>query len=438
MSDEFLSYMDNMPKSYYRVKAEKAYTVFNIYTQVNSSSYRKISYTDQLFYKGIDNFEYIDEEYDCLVGSYPKTKNELALVVDDCNRVNAAYLYSLGFDVDLNDLSDKKFSFEEITSKTYHYVENNDYYVYNSESQTYSKAEKTSKEFYDLSTEELQITGILRQKRSNKNPLLSNGVLYSQALEDMIIENSNASDIVLAQKSFGLTRNVLTGQPFADYHSGSVNVSAAYQLEQQLYNFGSYERVIELYYFTNSSECRHKIENYFNKYTKDETVDFSDIKFYDYLDEASQQFEGAIALMTMVLYVFAITTVIVSAILNGILTYITVHQRTNEIGLLRSMGARKKDIAMMVETESLLCGLLGGVFSIVLSILLIKPINALVTGAIYDYHFYLLSSTTFDLGGFRWWVAPIIIGVALLTALVSALIPAIVAAKKDPAKAINE
>ena len=142
--------------------------------------------------------------------------------------------------------------------------------------------------------------------------------------------------------------------------------------------------------------------------------------------------------MTSVLYVFAIISVVVSAILNAILTYISTHQRTNEIGLLRSMGARKIDIALMVETESLLTGLLGGFLSILAAILLIKPINVLVKQAIYQYNFYLLSQTTFDLGGFKWWVAPILIGLALLTALVSALIPAIIAARKDPAKAINE
>ena len=102
------------------------------------------------------------------------------------------------------------------------------------------------------------------------------------------------------------------------------------------------------------------------------------------------------------------------------------------------MGARKIDIALMVETESLLTGLLGGLLSILAAILLIKPINVLVKQAIYQYNFYLLSQTTFDLGGFKWWVAPILIGLALLTALVSALIPAIIAARKDPAKAINE
>ena len=87
---------------------------------------------------------------------------------------------------------------------------------------------------------------------------------------------------------------------------------------------------------------------------------------------------------------------------------------------------------------SILTGLLGGGLSILAAILLIKPLNVLVKRAIYQYNFYLLSSTTFDLGGFRWWVAPILIGLALVTAVISALIPAIIASRKDPAKAINE
>ena len=92
----------------------------------------------------------------------------------------------------------------------------------------------------------------------------------------------------------------------------------------------------------------------------------------------------------------------------------------------------------MVETESVICGLLGGGLSILLAILLINPVNALVTDAIYRYNFSLLSQTTFNLGSFRLWVIPIILGLALLTAIISALIPSIIAARKDPAKAINE
>ena len=142
--------------------------------------------------------------------------------------------------------------------------------------------------------------------------------------------------------------------------------------------------------------------------------------------------------MTGVLYVFAGVSVLVSAILNTILTYISVHQRTNEIGLLRSLGARRKDIGIMFETESFICGLVGSLLSILICVFFVQPINALLTTAIYRYKFYLLSNTTFTLPGFQWWVAPIMIGIGLATALLSALIPAIIASKKDPAHAISE
>ena len=142
--------------------------------------------------------------------------------------------------------------------------------------------------------------------------------------------------------------------------------------------------------------------------------------------------------MTSVLYVFAFVSVFVSAVLNAILTYISVHQRTNEIGLLRSLGARKKDIAIMVETESILSGFIGSLLSILICVLLVQPVNIMLTDAIYRYKFYLLSKTTFTLPGFQWWVAPILIGVGILTAAISAIIPALVASRKDPARAINE
>ena len=201
---------------------------------------------------------------------------------------------------------------------------------------------------------------------------------------------------------------------------------------------GAFDRVTTLYYFTKDFESRSAISDYFDKYVSDEEVDFGTLTYNDYLERVTVQFNGAILLMTSVLYAFAVISVIVSAILNAILTYISIHQRTNEIGLLRSLGARKIDIGLMVETESLIAGLFGSILSILLSIILFHPINKLLTGAIYQYKFYLLSSTTFTLPGFQWWVAPIMVGLGLLTALISALIPSIIASKKDPARAINE
>ena len=438
MSDEFLSYMGKMPKDYYYIDYDSSVTSFNIYTKVNESenTYKKVSSSN--FYKGVDNEEFLKNEYDCLTGSYPKTAHELALVVDKYNRVDGRYLNSLGFDVDISHYSEIKLSFSDIVGKKYRYVTNDTYYRYNNTENKYEVDSKSYEEFYNSSTFELTIVGILREKVESGNPLFKTGILYSPSFKEQVISDSNSSQIVIDQKSFGLSKNVLTGEEFKPIQSGSLSYSAEYVYESALYNLGVYERVVTLYYFTDNFSSRTLISNYFDKYVSSDEVDFGTLTYNDYLEKVTVQFDGAINLMTSVLYVFAAVSVFVSAVLNAILTYISIHQRTGEIGLLRSLGARKKDIWFMVETESFISGLFGGIFSIVLSVILIPPLNNLLTIAIYKYRFYLLSSTTFTLSGFQWWVAPILIGLGLLTALVSALIPAIIASKKDPAHAINE
>lgn len=438
MSENFLSYMDDMPKSYYYVTYQSSSTTFNIFAQATDTRYQQVYSTGSIFYKSVDDINFLKDQYDCLKGVMPQNENELALVVDAYNRVNVASLYSLGFDVNTSEVSETKFSFDQVIGKTYKYVANDDYYYYDEDNGIYRKVNKTSQEFYQQSDYQLTIVGILRERRDNTNALLNNGIIYTPAFEAKVLNDSKNSAILQAQLAAGLTKNVRTGQPYEDYQSGSINLSKEYQLEEDIYELGGMERVRTIYYFTKNYQSRVNIKEYFKKYVKSEEVDFSYLSYNDYLERATSQFDGALALMTNVLYVFAIISVIVSAILNAILTYISTHQRTNEIGLLRSMGARKIDIALMVETESILTGLLGGLLSILAAILLIKPLNVLVKKAIYQYNFYLLSDTTFDLGGFKWWVAPILIGLALLTAIISALIPAIIASRKDPAKAINE
>lgn len=438
MSDEFLTYMGEMPTSYYNLAYNGSVTNLNLYTKVNDTKYKKISSTSSLFYKSIDDFNYLANEYDCLKGNFPTSKNEVALVVDKYNRVSGSTLDSLGFDVDLSHYSQSKITFDNIIGKTYRYVPNNDYYYYDALSGIYKVTDKTAEQFYNDSTVELRISGILREKELSNNPLLRDGIIYNPEFQKEAIFEANNSEIVIKQKEYGLTKNVLTGLPFVDTQSGDMLYSAAYIYEGVLFAFTSFERVTTLYYFTKDFNSRGAISNYFEQYVADETIDYGSLKYNDYLERVSGQFNGAIGLMTSVLYVFAVVSVVVSAILNGILTYLSIHQRTSEIGLLRSLGARKLDIGIMVETESLMSGLIGSLVSVAFCFVLVPPVNVMLTDAIYKYKFYLLSNTTFTLPGFQPWVIPIVIGVGLLTALVSALIPAFVASRKDPARAISE
>ena len=146
MSDRFLSYMDDMPKSYYYVAYQSSSMTFNIFTQANETRYQKVSSTGSLFYKGVENLDFLKDQYDCLKGKMPTQENELALVVDAYNRVNAGSLYSLGFDVITSIATDAKISFDDIIGKTYKYVSNDEYYRYNSENDRYVVQSKTNQE----------------------------------------------------------------------------------------------------------------------------------------------------------------------------------------------------------------------------------------------------------------------------------------------------
>ena len=445
MSERFLNYMEQMPTDYYYLSYKASVTNFQLFAQVNETSYKSISSTSYYFYKGLDNEAFIKGEYDCLAGHFPTNEHEVLLVVDSCNRINGNDLKYLGFDVDTSHYSETTIDFVDIVGdgenkqpKTYKYVPVGDYFEYDSETDTYNYSSKTDQELYESSTYELRICGIIREKRNSTNPLLETGIMYTTAFLNRVIEDANTCPMVMRQLEDGLSRNVLTGEAFTDVQYGSMHYSKEYVYESLLFTFGQFERVTTLYFFTEDFASRNLIHEYYNQYVKDDTVDFSTLKYNDYLEKVTDQFDGAISLMTSVLYVFVGISVFISAVLNGILTHVSIHQRTNEIGLLRSMGARRIDIALMIETESLITGLLGGVFSVLLSLLLVDPVNILIKNAIYDYKFYLLSTTTFELGGFKWWVAPIMIGIGLVTAILSALIPSLIASRKNPAKAINE
>ncbi|MCR4911422.1 MAG: ATP-binding cassette domain-containing protein [Bacilli bacterium] len=443
MSDRFVKYMNDMPESYYKYKYNASVTNFKLYTQKTDTSYTDIS-VGSIFYKSVNSPNYNTDEYDCLSGKYPVGKNEVALIVDIYNRIDGGVLYNLGFDsslisVDPEDLTKKyPLTYDQIIGKTYQYVQNDTYYKFNTTKDKFEKAPLTNKEFYEAGILELKIVGILRQKETNLSAYYRTGVIYNQDLEDFILANAAQSEIVVKQYENGLDKSVLTGQPFTTTTSGNVQYSAEYNYENTLYSIGAVPRITTLAYFTEDFISREKINYYFNQYVPDETVDVTRITYSDYIDKVSHEFSSLMELITTVLYIFAIISVLISALLNAILTYISVHQRTNEIGLLRSLGARKKDIGMMIETESLIMGLLGGVLSVAIAAILVIPLNEGLIYLIYRWNFYLLSKTTFTLSGFQWWVAPILIGLALLTAFISALIPAVIASRKDPARAMNE
>ena len=451
MSDNFLEYMDAMPNDYYYSRYTSSTTNFNMFTSrhvyneekgLDYTDYFDVSSASSYFYKGVDDLTFLKDTYDCIAGKYATEPNEVLLVVDTYNRMSAYDLNSIGFYVDTTKYSKTSISFNDILGKKYHIVGNNDFYYNDStdpDVPLYKQVNKSDEEFFKGPGYDIEIVGILREKQTSDANLLHQGLMYSPLLLRTLKEQAEASDVLKDQRRFKETLNVFTGAPFKEIEASGMKYTIDYQLEAAIYKMGGKDLITSLYYFSKQFEDRAKISTYFHDYTQNrEEIDYSPIYINDYLGKVTEQFDGAITLMTTVLYVFVGISVFISAILNAILTYISIHQRTNEIGLLRSMGARKVDIGIMIETEAFITGIFGGLLSILLAVILVRPMNSLITNAIYQYKFYLLSSTTFNLGGFKWWIAPLLIGVGIVTSLISALIPAIVASRKKPARAINE
>lgn len=447
MSKRFLDYMADMPTETYTIQYKTSSLRMNLVTRVKDTTdqFTVVYSPSTYFYKGLDLEKFTKKNYDCIGGNYPTGEFDLAIVIDSYNRVDASILNFFGFNIDTSEKpeEDIKINFSDVIGKEFKYVSNNKIYYLDGDLYKQRNVYDTAvqQEIYNTSLTTLRISGILREKIDSDNPALNTGVIFSESFANYAVIEANSSDIVVAQKTAGKSRNVRTGAEIKGYKSGNYTYSADYEYENIIYNFGAVEEVTLLQYFTDTFANRSYIENYFNRYKNemmDPEVDFVNLSYNDYLKNVSFQFDGAISLMTSVLYVFAFVSVFVSMVLNAILTYISVHQRTSEIGLLRSLGARKIDIGFMVETESIISGLLGSLLSIILCAVLVRPINVLLTEAIYRYKFYLLSSTKFTLPGFQWWVAPIMIAIGVATAAIAALFPAIVASKKDPARAINE
>ena len=132
-------------------------------------------------------------------------------------------------------------------------------------------------------------------------------------------------------------------------------------------------------------------------------------------------------MVSYVLIGFVSISLVVSSIMIGIITYISVLERTKEIGILRSIGASKRDISRVFNAETFIVGLIAGVLGVLITVLLDIPINKIIEHA----------SGAPDIAFLRPVYAAILIGISVLLTLIAGIIPSKLAAKKDPVIALR-
>jgi putative ABC transport system permease protein len=306
----------------------------------------------------------LEKDFDLLSGEYPSGVTDIMLIVDNRNRIDASILAGLGFTTTGDE--DKMLTsikFTDIIGTEIKIVSNDNYYIKSGLGNFIpSNDYETMYNSDDCIT--LKITGIVRQKSNVVISMLGDGIVYSDKLTELVIKNASGSEIVKAQKEADY--NVMTMEPFEEgakdnilsYLGGS---SAPYMISVYPTDFDSKEKVI----------------TYIDEYNKGKSED--DIIVYtDLAKSISDLSSGIMDGITIVLIAFASISLVVSLIMICIITYTSVLERTREIGILKALGARKKDIARVFDAETCILGFFSGTMGVVIAWLLTFPANIII------------------------------------------------------------
>ena len=429
IDDDFLEYVENIdPKLINGISYARA-TSLNLLVKVNGEV-KNVSTSElamTVIPKELDDTSFINEAFDILEGREAIEYNELMLVVDSKNRVSKNVLELLGIDA-----SKEEIKFEELIGKEIKVVLNNDYYM-NFVDRYLPKSNYT--DVYDNANNiTLTIVGIARGKEDNYlgeiatnvsggeasastsgsmiNTTVGN-IIYSDKLVTKIIEINSKSEIVNAQKTSDY--NVMTGEALTE--EAKTNI---------LRYFGSedYPYVINIY--PKNFESKDAILEYIDKYNVGKS-DEERIVYNDLANTISSLSANIMDAVTIVLIAFSAVSLVVSSIMIGIITYTSVLERTKEIGVLRSLGARKKDVSRVFNAETFIIGMGSGLLGILIARLMLIPINQILYNLVDIKGIAVLSIKH----------ALILIVVSTTLTLIGGAIPAKVASKKDPVIALR-
>lgn len=424
-----------------------------------------------VFSEIIDNDELNNQMYEIVSGRMPKNYNEVVLVVDKNNRISDYVLYALGLkdQQELKDMFEKVRKGEKVvtTDTSYEYSEliglkfklllNTDYYekvnglwIDKSEDEAFLRGKLKD-------SEEITIVGIIKpNKDSAVTSSTLGGILYTDSLEKHVLKKVEDSQIVKEQKQ-NPEINIITGLEFSDEEFNINDLS----FEQQMYLSSlnqeelaevitkykesyslTYEKVLEklgsidldnpsgIYIYAKDFESKDAIKNIINDYNEQQRKNSKEANVINYNDVVGMLMSSVTDIVDIISYVlisFVSISLVVSSIMIGIITYISVLERTKEIGILRAIGASKKDVSRVFNAETLIIGFTSGMFGILITVLLNIPINIIIkklTG--------VSNITQLPLNG-----AIILIMISVILTIIAGLIPAKLASKKDPVESLR-
>ena len=352
--------------------------------------------------------DFLTENYDLLTGSYAQGATDLVLVVDSENQTNMNALANLGFEVEDGEEVD----FEEVIGTEIKLVHHDDYYQSLPTGQFVPGQDFQA--VYDAENNQtLTITGVVRAKPDSTMAILAPGIAYYDQLLLDYIEINRESEIVTAQQDS--ETNVLTGEP--------IDASSA---EFLLGSLGGHQNPSNVMLYPSNYESKESVLTYLDDYNTGKEQE-DKVIYSDLAGTMTELTGGLMDAITYVLVAFAAISLVTSMIMIGIITYTSVMERTKEIGVLKALGARKKDITRVFDAETFILGIGSGALGVVIAYLATFPINAIL---------YRVTDLK-DVARLDPMHALMLIVVSTILTVIGGHIPARIAAKKDAAIALR-
>ena len=416
-----------------------------------------------------------DKNYQLIDGSWPQSEDEILLAVNSKNEITDFALYSLGLlDQDAlvenyNKVIDGKTNkLENIESKEYTnddflgmelkvvsdsalYAKENGLWIDRSENEDFVQ------DVLNHKAKTVKIVGIVKPADKTVSTSALGGILYDSSLRNWCGQQADEAEIVQEQKDNPST-NVFTGKPFSSgekFSMDSLTPQEMMQLqsisqEQILEYITTYNDNVNATYdsnitklgvidldtpssiklYSDSFDEKEELSNLITEYNTAQEDAGKEENIISYTDTIGTMLSGVQSVINMISYVlmgFVSVSLVVSSIMIGIITYISVLERIKEIGILRAMGASKRDIRNVFNAETFIIGLTSGVLGILITVLLNIPISMIIQNL----------TAVANIASLPWQGGLILIAINLILTIIAGLIPASIASRKNPVEALR-
>ncbi len=406
--------------------------------------------------EAIDNEKLLKSQYE-LVGDGRwmdfTADNEVMVVLDKYNRIPDYNLAALGLineneilypllkayygenkippyitKVEDKDKSDGKFQVSDILGKEFSVCSPSAFYTKWDSDGNYHKSAKDvhSEDYYAAiaNGKKVKVVGVIRPKEGSATGALDGTIIYNKYLTKALLDAVGNAEVVKAQKAAPET-DVTSGKPFGEA-TDAAGKKVSYESNMIKFGYADESKPQTISIYPSTFENKKYVSDLIAEYNSDKSKE-DKIAYTDYLDIMMSSITDIINAVSYVLIGFVSVSLIVSSIMIGIITYISVLERTKEIGVLRALGASKKDVARVFNAETLIIGLAAGIIGIGLTVLMDIPLSLII---------YALADIK-NVAVLPWQGGLILVAISMVLTLIAGLIPSRLASKKDPVIALR-